>query len=116
MLFHQAKAEFKAAFTDTLVELHAKAHRANEGSAMDILRAGYLTHLAAYIKLAGILPIVDRRTVDKAWCQYTGDRNYDNGEERVFYRFAHFLEPQLTGEEHHLLAIKQINALFDAAT
>ncbi len=118
LLTQQAKAEFKAAFTNTLVELYSDITRQDDRLAFDILNAGYPLHLAAYIKLRSVLTREDQRAIDRAWKQYTeyaGDDPAELSEERARYRFCDVLEPQST-EQQNLLAIKRINALLEAVT
>jgi hypothetical protein len=56
LLAQQAKTEFAAAFTQTLVQQHSNIPEEGEGSALYVLRAGHPLHLAAYIKLRSALP------------------------------------------------------------
>lgn len=114
LLVDQAKVAFAAAFTQTLVELHSNISDEGVGAALDVLRAGYPSHLAAYIKLRSILSGEQRQAIDHAWKRYTRDDEYYLPQERETYRFAHVLTSQ-TKEHQNMLAIKHIDALLEAA-
>ena len=109
LLIQQAKAEFAAAFTATLVNL-ASGQKQDQGQALGILQTDYPGHLAAYIKLRSVLPKEQQVAVDEAWRQYTRDDQNQLPEEREFYRFNHVLGPD-SGEHQFMLAAKHVNSL-----
>lgn len=113
LLAQQAKAEFAASFTSTLMKLHGDNATPGEGRALFILQEDYPIHFAAYLKLRAVVPKKEQCAIDRAWKNYAYKDEYDLPEETAFYRFSHVLDP--TSEEHqHMLAIKHINILLDA--
>ncbi|MEK6805189.1 MAG: hypothetical protein AABY95_00890 [Pseudomonadota bacterium] len=113
LLAQQAKAEFAASFTDTIIKLQSKITEIGVGEALSILQAGHPVHFAAYIKLRSVIPKEQQGPVDKAWKEYTKDDKYNLPEERRFYRFAHVLYSD-KDEHQYMQALKHVNRLIDA--
>jgi hypothetical protein len=114
LLSQQAKAEFTAAFTDTIFKLSGPAPENRVGDALHILTTDYPRHFIAYIRLRSVLSILEQRTIDDAWRQYVKDDKDDSPEEREFYRFKDVLNPD-TDEHQYMLAVKRINTLLAKA-
>ena len=113
LLAQQAKAEFAAAFTDTLIKLSGPVQEVRVGRAFHILQEDYPRHFAAYIKLRSILTKQQQDSIDEAWKHYAKDDKSDLPEEREFYRFKHVLSPN-TDEHQFMLATKHVNALLSS--
>jgi hypothetical protein len=87
ILTNQAKVCFAGAFTEALVKLCTERN-VETGYAVDILKAHYPVHLAAYHVLRATLPHNDRLALDIRWRTYTGVDEFKLREEQDFYRFS----------------------------
>lgn len=110
LLASQAKAEFAAAFTDTLFKLTGPAEEQGIGQAIHILQEDYPRHLVAYLRLRSILPKDHQEVVDRAWREYAGGDANEPAEECNFYRFIHVLAPE-SDEHQFMLAAKHVHGL-----
>ena len=111
LLHEQARSEFTAAFTDTLIKLGRGASDPCIGDAISILTTDFPGHYAAYIRFRVLLSSNEnRKKLDLAWATYTKDGDYELMEEAEKYRFAHVLGSN-SKEHQFLLAQKHVQAL-----
>ncbi len=113
LMAQQAKAEFSAKFTETLIQLHAPVDEPGIGEALEILKKTFPSHLTAYLKLKAIIPSKHCNGIEEAWNRYTKDGNYELQKEKEMYRFTHVLSGK-NDREMRLLAIKHVNALINS--
>jgi len=113
LVVQQVKAEFYSAFTETLVQLHARVEELDIGEARRILQVNFPSHLAAYLKLKASVPSKYVKGIEEAWGRYTNDNEYELQEEKDIYRFSHVMSGG-SDEDMRRLAIEHVNALIES--
>lgn len=113
LLQQQAKADFYAAFSETLSDLYL-GHDQEHGFACDLLNKHFYRHYAAYQKLHAILSKSEQTKLNRRWEEYAGDAQYELPEERDMYRFCDLLDKPTTHEQN-MAAIEHVKRLLGEA-